>query len=319
MAEPDPTLDLVILGAGRRGLRAALQRRRNQPASAVAVLDALPQPGGDDRTQRSNGFSCELGAFAFARDEVEPLLTLLPAPPRLIEAGEGARRGQLWDGTGLHDTPVEAIPVSFASGNEELWQACRRELGSWLRLSRAATALRRTATGWEIDLGGEVPATLRCRELVLALPLAGTASLLAPFDPALEEVAGRLRQQAGAMVFLGDREQVGDALPGYGIAALPDSGSPLREVIHCSRVFPGRAIAGRCLLRCELEDTEPGASDDDLVTAALAELNQWLGRQLQFGFTKVHRFALPVLDGAHAECAVRLRGLPARVGALTLL
>ncbi len=319
MADPEPQSDCVILGAGRRGVRAALQRRRDEPTANVVLIDALPQPGGDDRTQRSNGFSCELGAFAFARDEVEPLLALLPSPPRLIEATAEAHHGKVWDGEALHDTPVDPIPVSFATGNEELWQACRRELGSWLRLGRAATALRRTAAGWEIDLGGEVPATLFTRELVLALPLAAAAPLLVPFDPALEEVAARLQHRTHAFVFLGDREPVGEALPGYGIASTPDSGSPLAEAIHCSRVFPGRAIAGRCLLRCELTDIAPDATDDDLVDAATTELGRWLGRELRFGFTKVSRFAVPTRDGAFAECVVRLRGLPGRVGALTLL
>ena len=315
----EPELDCVILGAGRRGLLAALELRQTAPQQQVAVVDPRPQPGGDDRTQRSNGFGCELGAFAFAREEVDPLLRRLDRPPALVEVAAEARHGRIWTGVGMVDTEVEPVPVSFATGIEELWQACRRELGSWLRLGRGTTAVRRTHDGWQIDLDGEVPATLRARELSVALPLGGAASLLGLFDPALGEVAGRLRSAPGAFVFFGDHQQVGETLPGYGIAASPEAGSRLVEAIHCSRAFPGRAIPGRCLWRCELTGIDPAGSDDELAAAALDEVGRWLGQRPRFGFVKVHRFVLPVGDGAHAECRIRLRGLQQRVGALTVL
>ncbi|MFM1873280.1 MAG: hypothetical protein RL398_2702 [Planctomycetota bacterium] len=315
----EPPLHLAVVGAGRRGLLTALAARKSFAAHEFALLDAAPQPGGDDLTRRSNGFGCELGAIGLWPDELAAFAEhLAPLPPRLA-LDPAAANGALWDGERLHPCPVDPAPATFRGGLEDLWQAARRALGPALRLGRKVTTAARTQDGWELHLGGEVPTVVAARELTLALPVDAAVELLAPYDPALGEVAARLRRRTQALVYLGDRSEAGAAVPGYGIAAHPDLPDPLREVVHCSRAFAPRAMAGRCLLRCELVLDEAEPSDERLVGLARERLAAWLGSPLpDFGFTLVHRRAELVRDGAYAECKLRLQALPDRVGSLRL-
>ena len=76
----------IVAGAGRRGLTAALRCRREQPSASLLVVEGAPWPGGSLRTQRTNGYVCELGAFAFAAQELAPLLALLPRAPTPLQS-----------------------------------------------------------------------------------------------------------------------------------------------------------------------------------------------------------------------------------------
>lgn len=307
---PPERFDHVVLGAGLRGLEAALRWRRERPDASLLAVDAAPRPGGSVRTQRSNGFVCELGPFAFAREEVEPLLALLARAPGLLEPLPGARRGARCDGAGLVPVDVAPLPVSFATGNEELPQACRRELGPALRLGRTAAALRPTADGVEIDLAGEAPGTLLAGRLTMALPLQAVASLLAPFDRQLPLVADRIGAERRAFVHLGGTSPGLRALHGYGIVAAEGAATPMAEAIFCTRVFPRRALGGRALVRVELAPPAEAADDDDALTAlAVAELERWTGVRAAPDFVRVDRGTAGLEDAAAVECRARLRAI----------
>ncbi len=310
--------DHVVLGAGLRGLGAALQIRRDHPAATLLVVDRAPRAGGRVQTQRSNGFVCELGPFAFAAGELAPLLALLPQPPRPIEPLASGRQGSLFDGSGLLAIDVEPTPLSFATGNEELVQACRRALGGALRLGRAATRLQPKATGFEVELGGETPSRVAADQVTLALPTTATATLLAEFDPALPDTARRLGTEQRAFVFFGGHGSDAPELRGYGIVPAPSVETPCSEVIFCTQVFAQRALPGRFLLRMELATPIADADDAMLVAAAEAELRRWTGTRAPLPFTKVHRFAVAIDDAAHVECRVRLRAIAAQLDGLGL-
>ncbi|MBP8300144.1 MAG: NAD(P)-binding protein [Planctomycetes bacterium] len=311
-------VDLLIVGAGLRGLRAALTNRREHPTANLALVEEQPQPGGTFRTQRSNGFACELGPFAVTRDEVDPLLALLPQPPPLIGIQPSARQGWLWNGTERTAVAVDPEPWSFRSGIEEVVQHARRELGTALRLGRAVTATRPTPTGWEVELGGEVPSILRTRELHFCTPVATTSRLLAPLDPALGHVAERLESEPRAFAFFGGYQQDLPELTGYGMVPTDDLTSPVQEVIFCAQVFPGRALPGQALIRVELAGALLAEQDTAVLAAAEQELRRWTGCRGRLGFTKLHRFTTEVVDGAHIECRTRLRGLCARAPGLRM-
>lgn len=315
--DQEPVLDLAVVGAGLRGLLQGLQFRRQHPGAAFAVVDRLVRPGGTVRTQRSNGFSCELGPFAFARHEIEPLLRLLPHPPRLVDALAGSRRGWLWMGESLESANVEPAPVSFASGSEELTQACRRELAACTRLGREVTEVRPTGTGWCITLGGQVEEPLLARAVHLCVPPGEAAKLLAGLDPGLADAATRTRRLDGAFVFLGGYSADHPKLTGYGILPTEEIATPIAEVIFCTQVFPGRALPGQVLVRVELAGQVLAGDDASLAAAAEAELRAWTGCRGRFHFTKVHRFATEVADGASAECRARVAGLAARAPGLS--
>jgi protoporphyrinogen oxidase len=311
--------DTIVLGAGLGGLRRSLEQRRDAPGERVVVVDAAARPGGGVRTQRSNGYVCELGPFAFARDEVIPLLELLARPPALVECASDARTGQVFDGRMRRTTAVEPVPVSFRTGTEELVQACRRELAGELRLGRAATAIRAVDRGFEVDLDGEAPATLRAERVHVCLPPAAAGRLLAPFERALGAAADRVAGEPRAFAFLGlDADRARD-LQGYGLVAADDLDAAAAEIIFCTNVFPHRALAGHALARVEIGDARVLAGDDDAVLAAAgAELDRWTGAAHRVRFTKLHRFTAAAADGALAECRVRLRGLAARLPGLAI-
>lgn len=308
--------DVAVLGAGLRGLAAALHCRRQRPDARLLVVDAASQPGGSVRTTRTNGFVCETGPFAFREEELAPLCALLRDPPPRLACLPAARRGRVFTGQGLLPIDVDPLPWSFRSGNEELVQACRRELGNVLRLGREAVAVDRRER-FVVSLGGQVPGQFTADELVVALPDHVAGRLLGRFDPALPDVASRLQLQPRAMVWFAGEQRAAPELTGYGIVPADDVESPVAEMIFCSEVFPGRALPGRFLVRLELS-REEGAGEAALLATAEGELRHWTGTRAELGLGKVHTFADPVPDGARVETGLRLRELPSRVPGLRL-
>ncbi|MCA8951849.1 MAG: FAD-dependent oxidoreductase [Planctomycetes bacterium] len=308
--------DGVVLGAGLRGLGAAL-RWPVRPGETVRIVDRQSRAGGSVRTQRSNGFVCELGPFAFEEAAIAPLLEVLERPPAVLASG--CDTGAVFDGARLNPCPVEPRPVSFAGGCEDLVQACRRELGDRMWLGREAVEIRPADSGgFAIALGGEVPATLTARQLVLALPMANAARLLAGFDRALVDVADRLEREPRAFVFLGGLTRDCRELAGYGIAPAEDVPSAAVEAIFCGNVFPGRCLPDRALVRVELAGDPAQGDDAALAERAVAELRRWTGTAAEFPFVKVHRFETIARDATRAECRARFAGIAARAPGLAM-
>jgi protoporphyrinogen oxidase len=267
-AERDPPFDVLVLGAGLRGLRAALATRRTTPAAQLLVVERAPQPGGSVRTTRTNGFVCEHGPIGFWRDELDATLALLQHAPTPLAALPTSHTGFVFDGE-RHPIDVAELPWSFRTGNEELVQACRRELGGTLRLGRAVTAITAaTGDGFRVALAGDPPGEAHARELAVALPLDVAANLLGAFDPALPDVAARLRRERRALVWLGGDASTMPEAQGYGLVPAQGLESPLLEVVFCTQVFASRALAGRTLVRCEVALPE-GA--DEAAAIAIAE------------------------------------------------
>ncbi len=312
----EPDLDVIVVGAGLRGLAAALDCPARRPDARLLVVDAAPHVGGRVRTQRTNGFSCELGPFAFDRAEVAPFLAHLTPAPRILECA--VTSGWVFDGNGLLATPVDPRPVSFGTGAEELVQACRRQLGKRFTLARAAVRVQTDGGTWHVTLGGEVPTEVGARALVLALPTAAAAGLLAGFDPELGAITARLQSEPAAFVFLGGNTVEAPWSSGYGIVPTEGISSPMAEAIFCHAAFPGRALPGRFLVRCEIRGEAAKASEDSLARTAIDELRRWTRAVVTAPFVKVHRFEDEVADGARAECRVRLAGVAARAPGLSI-
>ena len=160
-----------------------------------------PSPGGSTRTQRAEGYACELGPIALDQDELQPILAALTTPPTLIPVQ--TRTGGLWDGSRIEPAEVEGEPRSGRGGMEDLVTALRRELGADLRLGRGVSTIDFSPAGWNVHLGGEVPAVVSAQAIQLCTPLAESTRLLAGFDPCLPDLVPRLASAQHAFVHLG--------------------------------------------------------------------------------------------------------------------
>tara|TARA_R110002096_G_scaffold157180_4_gene322043 strand:- start:1753 stop:2721 length:969 start_codon:yes stop_codon:yes gene_type:complete len=313
------TFDVIVVGAGLRGLHHALRTRTDKPEARILVVDAQPWPGNDIRTQRSNGFTCELGPFAFTSEELVPLLELLSKPPRILASNEEAKTGWLFDGEKLRPLRVEPEPCSFPTGCEDMVQAYRRELDPCLRLGRAVTAVQPAEHGgFVLTLGGEVPTDLKTNAIVLATSPTSSARILGGLEPELPHIAEQEQREQRAFVWFGCLSKDAPELHGYGVLPHKQIDSPMSEAIFCTQVFAHRAMPDRCLVRTELTMAELPDDDAEVTRIAEEELRRWTGTKAPFGFTKVHRFTTPSHDGCQVECRTRVEEIAQRVPGISL-
>src|SRR5580765_3741858 len=115
-SSPATAVDRWVVGAGLRGLTAALQARRD--GRRTGVIERLAGPGGSARTQRSEGFVCELGPVALGADEHAPVLAALATPPPLV--GPSTDFGWRWNGSTLERVAVDGDARTGRTGIEDL-------------------------------------------------------------------------------------------------------------------------------------------------------------------------------------------------------
>jgi len=314
-----PEFDLIVVGAGLSGLQTALRTQTHNPDKRILVVDREACPGNDVRTQRTNGFVCELGPIAFTQEELDPHLQLLQKPPRIIASNPEASTGWLFDGETLRALRVEPQPISFTSGCEDLVQAYRRELDQCLRLGRAVTQLQaHPEGGFVLTLGGEVPSELHTAEVVLAVATMDAARLLGHLEPELADLSDQAALTERAFVWFGGLTKDAPELRGYGVLPHPEIETSLAEAIICTNVFPRRAMPDRFLLRCETAMAELPEDDDELCRVVEQEVRKWTRTEAAFGFHKVHRFHEPASDGTQAECLARIHEIVGRVPGLAV-
>ena len=236
--------DVVVVGGGLRGMRATARARAERPDARVLCVEATPAPGDDVQSQRSNGFVCELGPFAYTREELDFWLEHLDAPPRVVSASDRARTGWLFDGDERRPLRVEPEPYSFPTGCEELVQGYRRQLGEALRLGRRVTSIApQSDGGFALALGTSPPSELRAQQVVLAIPDVDAADILAPFEPELPQVAARAERAERAFVWFGGIADQAPELTGYGVLPHPSLQGSVAEMIFCTEVFDFLTLA----------------------------------------------------------------------------
>jgi protoporphyrinogen/coproporphyrinogen III oxidase len=128
---------------------------------------------------------------------------------------------------------------------------------------------------WRIDIAGQP--TLEADGLIVALPAAGAARILRAVDPALANELAQITSAGSVVVQAGyRREQIRDALDGFGFVVPEVERRRILAASYSSQKFPGRAPAGRVLLRVFLG----GAARPDAVDLPEAELKQVVGEEL---------------------------------------
>ena len=252
-----------MIGGGLAGLCAAWRARES--GAHVVLFEASGQLGGQVRTERVAGCVLEHGAEGFvARSSAVPTLCgqlglaseiVAQAESRALVAdghslrelppGEAARRLGIqapthW-GHGLH---------SLARGMGSLVDALAHAIGmEHIRLSTAVVAV-------EPDMGGRwlvhtEDAIVSVDGVVLALPASTAGSVL----QAIPGRPGRQLEQLASVSSLSVNMVVADNAvelpPNTSGMVVDDESAPtgLRACSFASVKFPGRAPAGRCVLR----------------------------------------------------------------------
>lgn len=202
--------------------------------------------------------------------------------------------------------------LSFRAGMQEPVDALARRLGDRLRTGAPVEAIeKQVGTRWAVHLaGGE---RIEADRLVLAIPAAGAARLLAPQDKALAELVGGIPYANIAIVLLGlRRAQVAHSLGGFGLLIPRKEGRRVLGMIWTSTLFPGRAPEGHVLIDARIGGaTDPGAielDDDALEKLVRDELGGHIGIEGPTVFRKVYRHAagIPQYVVGHRDRLARI-------------
>lgn len=233
------------------------------------------------------------GIFAADAHDVS-LESGFPALAELDGLG-GVLRGQLKKMFGGGKGKPSGAP-RLGKGERGLWApqggmsaviaALGQRLRSEVRLGAQVVELAPTSSG--VGGGVEVVLASGAREryagAVAALPATRVAALL-PSLPEVGKRLGELRRAAAAVVSLGFRQEdvvaATGSLDGFGMLIAAGEKARTLGVVFESILWPGRAPAGRVLLRCIMggaRDPEAFAlSDEALIAAAREDLATTLG------------------------------------------
>ncbi len=139
--------------------------------------------------------------------------------------------------------------LSFRRGLRTLPEALARGLGDRLRLGARAEAIRGTGAGWTVAVrrGGSLGEVL-CDSVVLACPAPAAAALLAPLAPAAAEALRGIPYAPVALHALSYPEEPLRRWDGFGFLCPSSERAPILGALWSSRIFEGRAPAGRFLM-----------------------------------------------------------------------
>lgn len=187
---------------------------------------------------------------------------------------------------------------------------------------RSSTGAERMEAGWTVTL--ESGETLEADAVLLAVPAHRAADLLRGVAPELAEQLSAIEYESAVTVNLAFREEeLRRPLAGFGFV-LADAANPVVGCTFSSVKFPGRAPAGRVLLRCFLGGAlHPGVEEWDdrsLVSAAMDPVRKGLGLAAPPVLTWVrrHRRAMPQYHVGHHERVLAIERLERELPGLHL-
>jgi oxygen-dependent protoporphyrinogen oxidase len=243
------------------------------------------------------------GVYAIPASE----LSMRAAAPHLalLEREHGSLARAMAHRASLSTTgaAVSPTPVSVRHGMGSLPTALARGLSGSLRLGVSVTKLRRVSRGFSVALGerGELAAD----GVVVATPAPTAARLLADLDRALGDALGGIRlARLDTVTFAYRAKDIPCSLDGTGFVVDALERRSLTACTWSSSKWAHRAPDGIALLRCFLSTAD--ATDDELVTAARAELRALMGIEVEPTFTRVYRRseALPRYELGYLDRAV---------------
>ena len=195
--------------------------------------------------------------------------------------------------------------------------------GATLRTGAVVRELQRTGTGWRLVIGSAAdPEVVAADAVVVCVPAAPAARLLAPHAPGAAEFLAGVETASSAVVTLAVARTGVDELPGSGFLVPTVEGRTIKastfsfrkwewtgalsdEVVHL------RASFGRAREQADLQ-----RDDADLVAVAVAEVGEAIGRPLpQVVDAHVQRWGggLPQYAVGHVDRVASIRADVARL------
>ncbi|MGE0453276.1 MAG: protoporphyrinogen oxidase [Vicinamibacteria bacterium] len=203
--------------------------------------------------------------------------------------------------------------TSFKGGSQELIAALVARLGPSLRTGTGVSELRRTNGRFELELQGVAP--MAADAVVLAGPASVSARIVTDLDAALAAALGEIPSAPMVVACLGyDEARLHRPLDGFGFLVPRGEGPRILGVLWDSSIYPGRAPAGRALIRVMLggaHDPEAVTLDDSrLLETIRRDLRATMGLELDPVFARVfrHELGIPQYTVGHLD---RLRRIEA--------
>jgi protoporphyrinogen/coproporphyrinogen III oxidase len=211
--------------------------------------------------------------------------------------------------------------TSFTDGIEEIVHGLTRALGARVQTGRAVRRVhpRRPGAGegWLLDL--DDGRAVEADAVVLAGSASMSATLVDGFDEDLARVLCTIPTAPLAVVCLGyETARLDRPLDGFGFLVPRGEGIGILGALWDSSIYPGRAPAGRALIRVMsggAHDPSVVALDDEtLVERARADLRTTMQLDIEPVFTRVfrHPVGIPQYTVGHLE---RLSAIDARLDA----
>ncbi len=271
------------------------------------VLDRLVEPlvGGVYA-----GRCSELSVFA-AWPQVTAALKQSPSLLRAAEVETAAAR--LPEGQ-----PRQPVFAGIAGGVGRLALATADEigrLGGEVRRRALVRELTRTAAGgWRLVVGStSAPEVVEADAVVVAVPAAPTARLLAKVAPAAAVEAARIESASLAIVTVAmDAADVSADLRGSGFLVPPIDGTTIKASTYSSLKwdwFPDELLVLRCSIGRHGDEAVLQRDDTELLEAAMLDLREATGLHSPLLDASVTRWggALPQYAVGHLDRVARIR------------
>lgn len=198
--------------------------------------------------------------------------------------------------------------------------------GALVRTGAMVRALERTASGWRLTLGSAAdPQVIDADAVLLCVPPAPAARLLAPHAPVAARVLGDIETASSAVVTLAVERRDLAQVPGSGFLVPPIEGRAIKASTFSFRkwAWTGEVSDEVVHLRASLgrarEEAVLHRDDADLVAVSVAEVGEALGRPLpRVVDAHVQRWGggLPQYAVGHVDAVASVRADVARLPGL---
>lgn len=172
--------------------------------------------------------------------------------------------------------------TSFSKGMQQLTDRMAEAAGQGsMRKGLAVTSLQRTGSnGWEARLSDH--STVPGDALIIATESWAAEPLIRPHDKAIADALAGIQASSSATIsFAFNEAEVGFDLNAFGVLCPLVEGRPLMAATYSSTKWPGRAPAGKVLLRGFVggphNQEVMKRTDEEIVQMVLAEFREILG------------------------------------------